>query len=203
MQFLNIWLKKFVVGIMIIGITGKYASGKGEIAGYLKKKGFEYFSFSAMIEEECKNRWLPVKRENTIKVANELRQKHGNSYLAKRIISSMDKEKNYVVESFRNPDEVNEFKKLPDFRLLLVDAPVEVRYDRSVDRKRHMDSDFTSFEKFKELEEFESKNPNKSAQQLDECAKMADIKIANNSTLAALQKKVDSAVKKISLGAME
>ncbi len=193
----------FVVGKMILGITGKYASGKGEIANYLQKKGFGYFSFSAMIEEECKKRCLLPTRENTINIANEVREKHGNAYWAKKIISRIQKGRNYVVESFRNPDEVREFKKLPGFKLLLVEAPQQVRYDRAVKRKRVADSDISAFEKFREKEEQESKNPNKSSQQLDECARMADMKIENNGTIEELHNKIDSAIKNISMEVKE
>ena len=181
----------------IIGLTGKYASGKGEIASYLKSKDFDYFSFSAMMEKEVGQRGLPVTRQNTINIANEMRQKHGNAYWAKRIISKIGNGKNCIVESFRNPDEIREFKKLPSFRLMLVDAPLNVRYERALKRKRAEDSDFVSFEEFKKLEKLESKSRNKASQQLEECAKMADVKIVNDSTLGELHKKIGKAIGKI------
>ena len=36
---------------MIIGLTGRIASGKGETAEYFKKKGFEYYTISQMVRE--------------------------------------------------------------------------------------------------------------------------------------------------------
>lgn len=184
---------------MIIGLTGKFAAGKGEIASYLQQKGFGYFSFSAMMAEECKSRGIDATRENLINVANEMRKNHGNDYWANKIISKLAKGKNFVVESFRNPAEVNAFRKLHDFRLFLVDAPQRMRYGRTVKRKRI--ADFKSFEEFKRLEQQEIRSSNSAAQQLEECARMADVKIMNDSTLDALHKKIDAVIKKLEVAA--
>ena len=180
---------------MIIGLTGRYASGKGEIAAYLRKKGFGYFSFSVQMEEECRKRGLEPTRENLINIANELREKSGNDYWAKKIIERLGTKKNYVVESFRNPEEVKAFKKIPGFFLLLVEAPQKKRFERTLARKRT--ADFKSFQEFKKFEEMEKKSKNKAAQQLEECEKMADLKIMNNGTLQQLHKKIGLLLKEL------
>ena len=61
---------------MIIGLTGANASGKGEAAGYLKSKGFAYYSLSDILREEAKLRGIEPSRENLIKLGNELRNIH-------------------------------------------------------------------------------------------------------------------------------
>jgi len=70
---------------MIIGLTGKNAAGKGEVAAYLKTKGFIYYSLSDVIREEAIKRNLDHSRDNLIKLGNELREKFGASYLAQQI----------------------------------------------------------------------------------------------------------------------
>ena len=60
---------------MIIGLTGKNAAGKGEVAEYLKKKGFVYYSLSDVIREEATEKGLEHSRENLINLGNELRKK--------------------------------------------------------------------------------------------------------------------------------
>ena len=74
---------------MIIGLTGKNASGKGEVANYLKSKGFIYYSLSDVIREEATKRGLEHSRENLINLGNELREKFGPKHLAQQISSKI------------------------------------------------------------------------------------------------------------------
>lgn len=39
----------------LIGLIGPNASGKGEVADYLKKKGYQVYSLSDVLREEAKN----------------------------------------------------------------------------------------------------------------------------------------------------
>ena len=41
--------------IIVVGLTGPNASGKGEVSRYLKKKGFAYHSLSDIIRDETKS----------------------------------------------------------------------------------------------------------------------------------------------------
>ena len=71
---------------MIIGLTGKNASGKGEVADYLKTKGFVYYSLSDELREEATKRNIEPSRDNLTNLGNELRKKHGPNYLAQKIL---------------------------------------------------------------------------------------------------------------------
>ena len=62
---------------MIIGLSGKNASGKGVVAEFLKSKGFYFFSLSDVIREEIRERGEEITRQRLIEVGNELRSKHG------------------------------------------------------------------------------------------------------------------------------
>lgn len=179
---------------MIIGLTGKYAAGKGTVAEHLKQKGFYYFSLSDILREEAKAKGLEMTRENLINLGNDLRKKHGNSVLADRILQKLEKDKNYVVDSFRNPDEVKAFKRMPNFHLWLIDAPLETRFKRNAARNRPEDP--KSLVEFKRLEAAEEKG-NPHSQQLLECAKMAEKTIVNDAALDKLHKKVDSTLSEL------
>ena len=52
---------------MIIGLTGKNGSGKGEVAEFLKKRGYTYFSLSDEIREVMKEK--KMKEWNLIRSA--------------------------------------------------------------------------------------------------------------------------------------
>lgn len=181
---------------MILGLTGKNAAGKGIVAEYLKKKEFIYLSLSDELREEAADRCLEPIRENLIQLGNDLREEHGSGYLAtktnKKIKENPDND--YVIDSIRNPGEIEELRKNQNFTLIGVDAPVELRFERSKDRGRLGDAD--TLDKFKELEEKENKL-GESSQQLNNCFTLADKYLINDSSLEELYKKVDDLLKDI------
>src|SRR3989344_1878696 len=178
---------------MIIGLTGKNASGKGVTAEYLKQKGFVYFSLSDELREEAKERGIEPIRENLIKLGNELREKFGPGYLASRINKKIaeSNDENFVVDSIRSPGEIYELRKNSNFMLLGIDAPVELRFDRAVSRGRHGDA--KTLHEFIEMEERENFNKS-SNQQLDRCLQMADRIVSNDGHLDRLHERIDSLV---------
>lgn len=173
-----------------IGLTGLNASGKGTAADILKNKGFTYYSLSDVVREEATRQGRDHSRENLIYCGNELRKTHGPSVLAKKIIEKIKKDNplKAVIDSIRNLAEVNELRKLDNFKLIAVDAPVEVRHERAKTRGR------VGFERtLKEFIGVEQKentsDPNK--QQLFECLKTADITVNNEGSVADLRSKID------------
>ncbi|MBW2980248.1 AAA family ATPase [Candidatus Woesearchaeota archaeon] len=176
---------------VIIGLTGTNASGKGEVANYLKLKRFQYLSLSDIIREEADAQGIEHTRENLIKLGNELREKHGADVLAKKTRDKI-KEENVVVDSIRNLEEVKALRTLSDFIFVAVDAPVKLRYERA--QKRMLDRDKVSFEEFKRLEEVENFK-SKTGQQLKQCAGVADKTIINDGTFEELHAKIDEIIK--------
>lgn len=182
---------------MIMGITGSGGSGKDAVAEYLQKKGFSRYSCSDIIREECAKRGLETTRDNLIGVGNELREEFGNGYLAGEILKKIknDESENSVVVSIRHPGEIEILKSDPSFKMILVDAPLEIRYARTQDRNQNRPEDKDSFEKFKENEERE-KTGTGSGQQLNLVAKMADDIIINDGSFENLYKKIAGTLEK-------
>ena len=140
---------------MLIGLTGRNAAGKGEVAKYLQTKSFYYYSLSDAIREEIRARKLEVSREALIQVGNELRQRFGPSVLADRIVELTQPDRNYVIDSIRNPAEVAALRKAcKDFKLIRVDAPLQARFERTVARRR--ENDPVTFEAFVALDNREA-----------------------------------------------
>jgi len=173
---------------MIIGLTGKNASGKGKVAEYLKSKGFIYCSLSNELRSEAKEKGIEETRENLIALGNDLRKKFGNGYLASKINEKINENENSVVDSIRNPGEIIELKKNKGFFLLGIDAPVELRYKRAESRSRIGEA--TTLQHFIKLEQRENFNKS-SNQQLDKCLEMADKVIINNGSLEELYIKLN------------
>jgi dCMP deaminase len=179
---------------MLIGLTGRNAAGKGEVAKHLQTKSFYYFSLSDAIRDEIRARKQPITRENLIQVGNELRHQFGPAILAERILQKVEDDKNYVIDSIRNPAEVETFRGSKHFRLIHVNAPIEVRFQRTVQRGR--ENDPTTFDKFKELEDREAVGE-ATAQNLAQVEKLADIVIDNNGSLEELRPKIDTVVSRL------
>lgn len=176
--------------MQLIGLTGLNASGKGTVAEYLKEKGFKYYSLSDIVREYATEKGLDHSRENLIICGNELREKYGPSVLAKRIVQKLKKDRpsKAVIDSIRNISEIRELRTLEDFVLVCVQAPVEVRFERS--KKRGRIGFETNLQDFIDVEQKEnSDDPAK--QQLFKCQKLADKIIANDGTVKDLKKKAE------------
>lgn len=178
---------------LIIGLTGTNASGKGTIADYLKRKGFAYYSLSDVIREELKKKKIKITRESLILTGNRLRERFGPAILAKRIITRMTN-KNSVVDSIRNTNEVRELRKLKNFTLIAVDAPIGLRFERAKARGRVENA--TTVEQFRAIEKREA-SKNAKHQQIDKCTRMADYKIKNEGTKKELDGKIERIIKRI------
>ncbi len=180
---------------MLIGLTGSNASGKGEIARYLVSKGYRYHSLSDVVRDEAEKRGLDPSRENLIKVGNDLRIQHGPSILAVRVRKRLTGKD--VVDSIRNPSEAMELKKEEGCFIIGVEAPIELRFKRSLDRGRGGDG-FT-FDEFAAKEAKEN-SLDPAAQQLNECMKLADRIIVNDGTLEDLHRKIDEMLTRFTPG---
>jgi len=170
----------------LIGLTGTNGAGKGEVAAYLAKKGYVYFSLSDLIREELLKNGKEVTRDNLIKKGNELREKFGPDILAKLIMKRV-KEK-AVVDSIRNPNEVEYLRKQKNFILLAIDSPVELRYDRV--KKRGRVESASTLQEFIKKEEEEMTNLEK-RQQIQNCMKMADFVVINDGSLEDLHQMLE------------
>jgi dCMP deaminase len=179
---------------VIIGLTSFLGAGKTTVGDYLVKKGFVFYSLSDVIREEIKSRGLEITRERLVEFGNGLRRKYGNSVLADRIIAKIKQEpgKNYVIDSIRNPAEIEALRKQENFKLIFIDAPLELRFKRIKKRKREKDP--ITFEDFKKAEEKEMESKDSANQQLLECKGTSNIVIVNDSSLKALHKKINNLI---------
>ena len=183
--------------MLIIGLTGTHGSGKGEVGKYLVQKGFKYYSCSDELREEAKKLNLPETRENLgIVIGDKLRKEFGKGILGKRVFDKILKSKNElaVVDSLRLIEEVNELKKSRNFKLIYIDAPIETRYKRALERKRITDD--LSLNEFKKIEDKEIYGQD-TLMKMEDCFKNADFKIINDKDLTLLHKKIDDILKKV------
>jgi len=171
---------------LIVGVTGPNAAGKGEVSAYLRELGFAVHSLSDIVREEAAARGLPPEREHLIRIGTLLREEGGPGVLAARLIPRLGARD--VVDSIRNPAEVETLRRIPGFVLVGVDAPAQVRFARS--RLRARPGDPESFAEFVAKEQQEN-STNPAGQQLRATFGLADRVLENAGDLDALHHAVD------------
>jgi dCMP deaminase len=179
---------------MIIGLTGRNAAGKTEVSEYLKSRGFAYHSLSDEIRDEIRQRGQEITRAVLIEVGNDIRAKNGPGILAERILQRLDPNQNCVVDSIRNPLEVEALRKRKDFILLAVQADPAVRFERS--RQRGREGAPQSLAQFLEEEARELKSNDPASQQLMATHLLADAVVENNGSLEELHAQIKAILTK-------
>jgi len=173
---------------MIIGLTGTMGAGKGTVASYLKKKGFEYHSFSDVLREEAKKTNLDPSRINLQSLGNKLREKYKNvGYLSTQLLQKI-KTKKSVLDGVRNVAEISTLRQHKDFVLIGIDAPPKMRFDRMIKRQRKGDPN--TFEEFKKLDDYEN-NGESPGQNISTCLENVDHLIINEGSIVELKLKIE------------
>lgn len=181
---------------MIIGITGPIASGKSILSEMLSEKGFTKLSLSDEVREEARLRNIPIERKNLQDLGNLLRKEKGKSYWAERLISKIIPEKDYIIEGIRNPGEIGALRKLSNFTLIGINAPIEKRFQLIISRNKP--SDPKTLEEIKKMDERDlGKNEDHLGQQTKACLELADHFIENKSTIQELKEEFEKLLEQI------
>jgi dephospho-CoA kinase len=174
---------------IVIGIMGTIASGKGTIARYLAEKhGFKHVVMGDLVRAIARKQGIKPTRENLHNLQARYRAKDP-AYFIKKVIARIlkEKQKKWVVDGLRNPEDARELKKAFDAKLILVDAPVELRWKRARERKRGEEAK-ESLKDFIKTEQQENK-----IFRFNITKRYADFKIIN----AGSKKQVFSATEKV------
>ncbi|MEW5765226.1 MAG: hypothetical protein ACOYXN_12100 [Acidobacteriota bacterium] len=175
---------------LIIGLTGPNAAGKGEVAAVLGSMGFACHSLSDIVREEAIGRGRTTGRDDLIVTGNELRREGGPGALAERMAPRLGGRD--VVDSIRNPAEVQALRRVAGFVLVGVTAPARVRFERARLRTGRGDAvtDLASFL----AKEAEENSTDPAAQQLEATFALRDRTLSNDGTLEDLRRAVEALV---------
>lgn len=171
---------------MILGISGTLSSGKNSLAEYLEQKfGLMHISTADMIREIAQAQHGSIERPILYQTANDLRKTYGSAVLVERAIDRYHNSiRNYagvIVSDLRSTGEANKIKELGG-KVVFVDAPIELRYERMKARQRDGES-LVSFEEFKQNEQKElTSGMSDSDFNLTKIGEMADVKLQNAGT---------------------
>ena len=184
---------------MIVGITGPIASGKSVLSNMFVEKGFIKLSLSEEVRKEAKKLGLAIERTTLQNLGNQMRVKLGNGFWARKLIETIDPEKNYVVEGIRNPGEVEELRKeFRNFVLIGVTAPIENRIEWI--KARNKDSDPKTIEGIRAIDSRDRGfGESDTGQRSEDCFAMADSYIFNNTNLEDLREKAAQIVNEMGI----
>ena len=171
---------------MILGVSGRNGSGKGEVIRFLTERSFYACSLSDEIREELRRRGVEESRERMIEAGNAIRAAEGPGALAARLCSRLAPDRNWVVDSVRHPAEVEVLRaRDPGFKLLWVEAGEGQRLERI--RARGRAGDPRTLEELRAVEGRELGSPDPSAQQLLAVRDLADLTISNEGSIEELR----------------
>ena len=180
----------------ILGIVSTLGAGRTEVVRHLLDRGFQSFALSKYVREEAVNSGLDPNRNRLQEVGANLRTTLGDQYLAVKMVRELDRTSallNAVVDGIKHPAEVIELRKKRFFKLLAVDAPPEMRFQRLQQRRRIGDPQ--TFDDFLQVDHRDrGVDGPENGQRVDEVINMADYAIQNVGTLAELRAEVDRAI---------
>ncbi|MEN8183338.1 MAG: deaminase, partial [Myxococcota bacterium] len=180
---------------MILGVSGRYAAGKGEVIAFLGERSFTPLSLSDVLREELRERGESETRERMIEIGRELRARHGESVLADRLAARLAPDRNYVIDSIRHPAEVEALRRHTSaFRLVWLDAPEALRFERL--RGRARPGDPTTLEALRELEGRELASEDPAGQQLEAVHELRDFELRNEGSLEDLHSELQTILRK-------
>jgi dephospho-CoA kinase len=164
------------------------------VAGFLQHFGFSVHSLSDVVREAAARQGREGTRDDLIAIGVSLREQGGPGALARAVLPRLTARS--VVDSIRNPGEVQVLRSLPSFLLLGVDAPQALRFERSLRRGRVGDG--ATLEEFDAKERREN-STTEAGQQLLATFKLADVEVNNDGTLEELHNKVKDALAGVGL----
>lgn len=104
---------------IIIGMVGSFGSGCTKIArSFIEPRGYNYLSLGDILVKhyltEYPGSQEPVLRSELQDYGNDIRSRYGPGYLAEIAIKKIEESNddvNWVIDSFRNPEEMEVFRQ--------------------------------------------------------------------------------------------
>lgn len=177
----------------IFGIAGEPGAGKDTVKAYLMSRyGAESLGFSLVLGDILKRLGLEFCRANYASLAEALRGAFGEDILSKVLVSDVERISApfIVIDGIRKFGELDEFRKLPNFKFLFVETDLRIRYDCI--KVRGIKADDAS----KTFEDFVRDHEHAADREVKDLKVKADGILENNGTIEDLQFQVDALLRK-------
>jgi len=172
---------------MILAIAGTYSAGKDIGAQYLAERfGLLHVSTGDMVRVLTEQLHGNIDRETLIKTANTLRDERGAAFLVELTLSEYDDKQGefngIIISGVRSIGEAEEVLR-EGGHLIFVDAPADVRWQRSTQRQRGGDEQTQAQFEANEQGELNGDGDDKSVINLLAVKDLSDIQVTNTDSL--------------------
>ncbi len=183
------------VWVVLVGLTGRNASGKTTVVQWFAGRGVRTVSCSDSIRAWLAEQGIEESREALIEGGRELRRRGGSGILAEMLLEALGGG-DAVIDSIRTPGEVEALRARDDFILIEVTAGADSRWARAQGRARPGDpADRATFVAQEESEEVAS---DEAGQALVATAEMADLILNNEGTVEGLHEDLENLLDRLS-----
>jgi len=175
---------------IILGITGRIGAGKTSVGKYLESRyGFWYVRYSQVLSD-----WLakdPEAKSHLQQVGWEVMAGGLQEELNKRLIQRLPQKSDCVVDGLRHTLDFESLSSFsPDFKLLFVSGPPELRWKRLTSR-------YPDFESFRQADSHPVE------QAIDSLRQKACAVLDNERSLPELYSEVDGFVQVVRSGGLK
>jgi dephospho-CoA kinase len=176
---------------IILGLAGEIASGKGTTAKYIcEKYDGSSHRFSTMLRDLLGRVYLPESRENMQKMSTVMRENFFDDILSSVIAKDVEKDEHQIIaiDGVRRLADISYLQKIPGFKLVYIEAEMEKRYERIINRGENTDDTTKTFDDFKKDHEREAER------QIKDLKSHAEYVIDNSGSLEELYEQIDSII---------
>jgi len=180
---------------LVLGVAGTIGAGKDVCTNYLKEKHkFSVVEMGDLVREEAKQNGMLEDRETLEMFSKKRTDAFGVGYWARKAIQKVEKlnSEKVAINGVRRPVDATLPKKVfgDKFKLVFIDADIELRFKRLRARKRVGDPKTVG--EFKKQERAEWR-----LFDFEKVMKMADFTIKNETGLEDFHKQIDEIVSKL------
>ncbi len=179
---------------LILGFIGQAGCGKGtatEIMG--EKYHASSFRFSAILNDILARLHLDPSRDHFVRLSETLRKTFGEEVLSHAIAKdALEATTDLVtIDGIRRLEDLHALAPLPHFKLIAIDVPAEIRFERLKQRGEKTGESTMSWEKFLSEEQRSTEIT------IPETMKCAAFTISNAGTREDLEREIDAVIKKL------
>lgn len=172
----------------LIGLAGTFGSGKDTLAEILTSEyGYTHVSTGDMVRQVAMERYGSIERPVLYRTAQENREKYGAGYFVEL---ALKKSRPLIISGIRSLGEMKALKVAGGV-MIYVDAPIELRHQRIVSRKRDNEVKL-SLEEFQAFEETEMYAGDKDTDfNIRAIGERADVMLINDGSLEEFKQQLD------------
>jgi dephospho-CoA kinase len=177
---------------IILGLAGEIASGKGTVAKHIEEQhGGSAHRFSTALRDVARRMHLEESRENLQKISTIFRENFNDDILSMVVCNdaNADTHQVIVIDGVRRMADIKYLKNLEGFKLIYIEANIDIRYHRIVNRRENSD------DAHKPYAEFVADHQREAESQIKDLKNYADFIVENEGTFLELYHQVDKIIK--------